>query len=69
MRKQEVERDLLSRRVKSHPEDSEAHFAMGDHLLKVRDYGGAKREFLKAVDLKPKDPRVHERLVTVVPHL
>jgi len=65
LRKQEVERDLLTRSVAAHPNDPAAHVALGDLQLQTLDYGGARRQFEKAVKLKPNDAQIHERLVTV----
>jgi tetratricopeptide (TPR) repeat protein len=65
LRKQDVERDLLSRRVKAHPNDAAARLLMGDFLLRTLDYAGAKRQFEKLAEIKPNDARAHDRLVTV----
>ncbi|HZO86836.1 MAG TPA: tetratricopeptide repeat protein [Chthonomonadaceae bacterium] len=65
LRKQEVESDLLSRRVKAHPGDPAAHLAMGSLLLRMRDYAAARREFEKALALSPDNLTAHEGMVTV----
>ena len=65
LRKQEVERDLLSRRVRANVRDPAAHIALGDLFLREQGYNSARREFEKALDLTPGDPAIHERLTTV----
>lgn len=65
LRKQEVERDTLVRKLKAKPDDPETRLAMGDFQLKARDYASAKRQFETLIQLRPADPRGHERLVTV----
>jgi tetratricopeptide (TPR) repeat protein len=65
LRKQEVERDLLTRKVKARPKDPSAHFALGSLHLQTLDYAGARRHFEKSLELKPEDARAHDYLVTV----
>ena len=65
LRKIEVEKDLVSRRAKANPKDAGSHVAMGDLLLREQDYGNARREYDKALDLRPHDAGIHERLSIV----
>jgi tetratricopeptide (TPR) repeat protein len=65
LRKQEVELDLRTRKVKARPKDPSAHFALGNLLLETLDYAAARRQFEKVLELNPNDARTHERLVTV----
>ena len=65
LRKLEVERDLLTRRVKAQEKDPAARMAMGELYLRLRDYAGARRQFERVVELTPRTGLAHERLVTV----
>jgi tetratricopeptide (TPR) repeat protein len=65
LRKEGVSRDLLTRQVKAKPNDAAKLAALGDHLLRMRDYGGAKRQFERALALRPNVPQSHERLATI----
>lgn len=65
LRQQTMQKDLMRRRVKARPNDPKIRVAMGDLLLRSRDYLNARREYEKALDLQPDNTVAHERLVTV----
>ena len=65
LRQFDVEKDLLQRRARAHPSDPVAHAALGDLLLKARDYDGAQREFRHVLTLNPNDAATHAKLAMI----